>query len=80
MLNLKADLRQDTINYVILEATRSLQTPTMAPKPDWEKYDKKPEAQKEEKIVALDDSDIQILKTYVHPNFMSKHHDVHSLL
>ncbi|KAI0043562.1 26S proteasome subunit P45 [Auriscalpium vulgare] len=35
----------------------------MAPKADWEKYNKKAD-EKEEKIVALDDSDIQILKTY----------------
>ncbi|KAE9407000.1 AAA-domain-containing protein [Gymnopus androsaceus JB14] len=35
----------------------------MAPKADWEKYEKKAD-DKEEKIVALDDSDIQILKTY----------------
>ncbi|WVO21614.1 hypothetical protein I312_105052 [Cryptococcus bacillisporus CA1280] len=36
----------------------------MAPKADWEKYDKKVTDEKEEKIVALDESDIQILKTY----------------
>ncbi|KAK0483267.1 hypothetical protein IW261DRAFT_1360923 [Armillaria novae-zelandiae] len=35
----------------------------MSPKADWEKYEKKVD-EKEEKIVALDDSDIQILKTY----------------
>ncbi|KAK0502892.1 hypothetical protein EDD18DRAFT_1316954 [Armillaria luteobubalina] len=35
----------------------------MPPKADWEKYEKKVD-EKEEKIVALDDSDIQILKTY----------------
>ncbi|GAW02240.1 26S proteasome subunit P45 [Lentinula edodes] len=35
----------------------------MAPKTDWEKFEKKVD-DKEEKIVALDDSDIQILKTY----------------
>ncbi|KAG7452912.1 26S proteasome subunit P45 [Guyanagaster necrorhizus] len=35
----------------------------MPPKADWEKYQKKVD-EKEEKIVALDDSDIQILKTY----------------
>ncbi|OCF77982.1 26S protease regulatory subunit 7 [Kwoniella mangroviensis CBS 8886] len=31
---------------------------------DWEKYEKKVGDEKEEKIVALDESDIQILKTY----------------
>ncbi|KAL7416123.1 P-loop containing nucleoside triphosphate hydrolase protein [Mrakia frigida] len=38
----------------------------MPPKADWEKFDKKPTAdgEPEEKIVALDDTDIQILKTY----------------
>ncbi|WWC73663.1 26S protease regulatory subunit 7 [Kwoniella pini CBS 10737] len=36
----------------------------MAPKEDWEKYEKKVTDEKEEKIVALDESDIQILKTY----------------
>lgn len=38
----------------------------MAPKADWEKYERKPDAdaKDEEKIVALDDADIQILKTY----------------
>ncbi|KIM87670.1 hypothetical protein PILCRDRAFT_4086 [Piloderma croceum F 1598] len=36
----------------------------MAPKADWEKYDKKADSKDDEKIVALDDSDIQILKTY----------------
>ncbi|EGO21669.1 hypothetical protein SERLADRAFT_451685 [Serpula lacrymans var. lacrymans S7.9] len=35
----------------------------MPPKADWEKYQKKVD-EKEEKIQALDDSDIQILKTY----------------
>ncbi|CAK5279505.1 unnamed protein product [Mycena citricolor] len=35
----------------------------MPPKADWEKYEKKID-EKDEKIVALDDSDIQILKTY----------------
>ena len=37
----------------------------MPPKADWEKY-KKPEGDKkdEEKIVALDEGDIQLLKTY----------------
>ncbi|KAG8814386.1 26S proteasome regulatory subunit 7, partial [Serendipita sp. 400] len=35
----------------------------MPPKADWEKYEKKID-DKDEKIVALDDSDIQILKTY----------------
>lgn len=36
------------------------------PKADWEKYERKPDADSkdEEKIVALDDADIQILKTY----------------
>ncbi|KAJ7231476.1 P-loop containing nucleoside triphosphate hydrolase protein [Mycena haematopus] len=37
----------------------------MPPKADWEKFEKKADAKDEEKIVALDDSDIQILKTYV---------------
>ncbi|KAG6910899.1 hypothetical protein DXG01_006582 [Tephrocybe rancida] len=36
----------------------------MPPKADWEKYEKKPDDKADEKIVALDDSDIQILKTY----------------
>ncbi|ORX37694.1 putative endopeptidase [Kockovaella imperatae] len=36
----------------------------MPPKADWEKYDRKLTDEKEEKIVALDESDIQILKTY----------------
>ncbi|TFK72600.1 26S proteasome subunit P45 [Pluteus cervinus] len=36
----------------------------MPPKADWEKYEKKADEKSEEKIVALDDSDIQILKTY----------------
>ncbi|WVN89916.1 uncharacterized protein L203_105146 [Cryptococcus depauperatus CBS 7841] len=36
----------------------------MPPKSDWEKYEKKVTDEKEEKIVALDESDIQILKTY----------------
>ncbi|KAF4615078.1 hypothetical protein D9613_002864 [Agrocybe pediades] len=36
----------------------------MPPKADWEKYEKKVDAKDDEKIVALDDSDIQILKTY----------------
>ncbi|KAK7023825.1 AAA domain-containing protein [Favolaschia claudopus] len=36
----------------------------MPPKADWEKYEKKADGKDEEKIVALDDSDIQILKTY----------------
>ncbi|KAH6918828.1 P-loop containing nucleoside triphosphate hydrolase protein [Coprinopsis sp. MPI-PUGE-AT-0042] len=36
----------------------------MPPKADWEKYDKKVDGKDDEKIVALDDSDIQILKTY----------------
>ncbi|KAI5449409.1 26S proteasome regulatory subunit 7 [Naganishia albida] len=36
----------------------------MAPKEDWEKYEKKVDDKQEEKIVALDDQDIQILKTY----------------
>ncbi|THH15882.1 hypothetical protein EW146_g4669 [Bondarzewia mesenterica] len=36
----------------------------MPPKADWEKYEKKAGAKDDEKIVALDDSDIQILKTY----------------
>ncbi|CAG7846639.1 26S protease regulatory subunit 7 homolog AltName: Full=Protein CIM5; AltName: Full=Tat-binding homolog 3 [Serendipita indica DSM 11827] len=35
----------------------------MPPKADWEKYEKRVD-EKDEKIVALDDSDIQILKTY----------------
>ncbi|KAM6500734.1 P-loop containing nucleoside triphosphate hydrolase protein [Amanita muscaria] len=35
----------------------------MPPKSDWEKFEKRID-EKEEKIVALDDSDIQILKTY----------------
>lgn len=39
-------------------------TNTMAPKEDWEKYEKKVDDKQEEKIVALDDQDIQILKTY----------------
>ncbi|KAK9695769.1 26S proteasome regulatory subunit 7, partial [Basidiobolus ranarum] len=34
------------------------------PKSDWEKYDKNPEDRKEEKIVALDEGDIALLKTY----------------
>ncbi|KAF8461170.1 hypothetical protein DFH94DRAFT_96718, partial [Russula ochroleuca] len=37
--------------------------PTMPPKADWEKYTKKID-QKDEKIIPLDESDIQILKTY----------------
>ncbi|KAJ7929363.1 P-loop containing nucleoside triphosphate hydrolase protein [Mycena leptocephala] len=36
----------------------------MPPKSDWEKYEKKADNKDDEKIVALDDSDIQILKTY----------------
>ncbi|KAJ3517803.1 hypothetical protein NLJ89_g289 [Agrocybe chaxingu] len=36
----------------------------MPPKADWEKYEKKVDDKADEKIVALDDSDIQILKTY----------------
>jgi len=36
----------------------------MPPKADWEKYEKRADSRKEDKIVALDDSDIQILKTY----------------
>jgi 26S proteasome regulatory subunit T1 len=36
----------------------------MAPNEDWEKYSKKVDDKPEEKIVALDDQDIQILKTY----------------
>ncbi|PPQ78155.1 hypothetical protein CVT25_015488 [Psilocybe cyanescens] len=36
----------------------------MPPKADWEKYEKKIDNKDDEKIVALDDSDIQILKTY----------------
>ncbi|KAF8652746.1 hypothetical protein AX16_004243 [Volvariella volvacea WC 439] len=36
----------------------------MAPKADWEKWEKKIDDKADEKIVALDDSDIQILKTY----------------
>ncbi|CAE6412583.1 unnamed protein product [Rhizoctonia solani] len=36
----------------------------MPPKADWEKYEKRADDKEEEKIVALDDSDIQILKTY----------------
>lgn len=34
------------------------------PKENWEKYEKKLDDKPEEKIVALDDTDIQILKTY----------------
>ncbi|KDQ60572.1 hypothetical protein JAAARDRAFT_45449 [Jaapia argillacea MUCL 33604] len=36
----------------------------MPPKADWEKWEKKGDKKDDEKIVALDDSDIQILKTY----------------
>ncbi|KZT26318.1 26S proteasome subunit P45 [Neolentinus lepideus HHB14362 ss-1] len=36
----------------------------MPPKADWEKWEKKADGKEDEKIVALDDSDIQILKTY----------------
>ncbi|THH03713.1 hypothetical protein EW145_g6062 [Phellinidium pouzarii] len=36
----------------------------MSPKADWEKYEKKGDAKNDEKINALDESDIQILKTY----------------
>lgn len=36
----------------------------MPPRADWEKYEKKADGKDDEKIVALDDSDIQILKTY----------------
>ncbi|KAH9951978.1 26S proteasome subunit P45 [Amylocystis lapponica] len=36
----------------------------MAPKSDWEKWDKKADNKDEKEIKALDDSDIQILKTY----------------
>ncbi|KAG6878759.1 hypothetical protein C0993_008058 [Termitomyces sp. T159_Od127] len=36
----------------------------MPPKADWEKYEKKVDDKPDEKIVALDDNDIQILKTY----------------
>ncbi|KAF9452806.1 26S proteasome subunit P45 [Macrolepiota fuliginosa MF-IS2] len=36
----------------------------MPPKADWEKYEKRTDDKQDEKIVALDDSDIQILKTY----------------
>lgn len=36
----------------------------MPPKADWEKYERKADANEDEKINALDESDIQILKTY----------------
>ncbi|KAI8049585.1 26S protease regulatory subunit 7 [Syncephalis plumigaleata] len=36
----------------------------MAPKQDWEKYDKVIEKENDEKIVALDEGDIALLKTY----------------
>ncbi|EJU05303.1 26S proteasome subunit P45 [Dacryopinax primogenitus] len=36
----------------------------MPPKSDWEKYEKKIDDKDDEKIVALDEGDIQILKTY----------------
>ncbi|PWN50323.1 26S proteasome subunit P45 [Violaceomyces palustris] len=36
----------------------------MPPKADWEKYKKPDEDQKDDKIVALDEGDIQLLKTY----------------
>ncbi|EIN07635.1 26S proteasome subunit P45 [Punctularia strigosozonata HHB-11173 SS5] len=36
----------------------------MPPKADWEKWEKKGDGKDDEKIVALDESDIQILKTY----------------
>ncbi|KZO97837.1 26S proteasome subunit P45 [Calocera viscosa TUFC12733] len=36
----------------------------MPPKSDWEKYDKTVDGKDEDKIVALDEGDIQILKTY----------------
>ncbi|KAF7295175.1 AAA domain-containing protein [Mycena indigotica] len=45
---------------VSLAATISLLTQSS----DWEKYEKKADEKDEEKIIALDDSDIQILKTY----------------
>ncbi|KDQ33645.1 hypothetical protein PLEOSDRAFT_1061289 [Pleurotus ostreatus PC15] len=44
----------------------------MPPKADWEKYEKKADDKAEEKIVALDDSDIQILKTYGQGPYASK--------
>ena len=37
----------------------------MAPKKDWEKYEKKgDDADKKEAIVPLDEGDIQLLRTY----------------
>ncbi|KAJ7490034.1 P-loop containing nucleoside triphosphate hydrolase protein [Mycena galericulata] len=49
----------------------------MPPKADWEKYDKKTD-DKDEKIVALDDSDIQILKTYGQGPYAAKLKSVES--
>ncbi|KAF8892665.1 hypothetical protein BD779DRAFT_1661335 [Infundibulicybe gibba] len=51
-------------NHWLLYISYTQTTTTMPPKADWEKYDKKVDDKKDEKIVALDDSDIQILKTY----------------
>ncbi|KAF8163097.1 26S proteasome subunit P45 [Crassisporium funariophilum] len=48
----------------------------MPPKSDWEKYDKKVDGKDDEKIVALDDSDIQILKTYGQGPYARKLKDV----
>ncbi|KAI9595351.1 P-loop containing nucleoside triphosphate hydrolase protein [Syncephalis fuscata] len=39
----------------------------MAPKQDWEKYEKTIDKEDEEKIVALDEGDIALLKTYARP-------------
>ncbi|KAF8197419.1 hypothetical protein BJ912DRAFT_1055834 [Pholiota molesta] len=48
----------------------------MPPKADWEKYEKKADSKDDEKIVALDDSDIQILKTYGQGPYAKKLKDV----
>ncbi|KAJ2916026.1 hypothetical protein MD484_g4400, partial [Candolleomyces efflorescens] len=48
----------------------------MPPKADWEKYEKRADDKNEDKIVALDDSDIQILKTYGQGPYATKLKDV----
>ncbi|KXN90453.1 26S protease regulatory subunit 7 [Leucoagaricus sp. SymC.cos] len=48
----------------------------MPPKANWEKYEKRIDDKADEKIVALDDSDIQILKTYGQGPYARKLKDV----
>ncbi|PPQ63172.1 hypothetical protein CVT24_005717 [Panaeolus cyanescens] len=48
----------------------------MPPKADWEKYEKRVDNKDDEKIVALDDSDIQILKTYGQGPYAARLRDV----